>query len=62
MSALADYPVTKCPPASGAIAAVLLPTPNGVKVSVMLEESGLAYEPHLVNFDTNDQLSPGSGR
>jgi GST-like protein len=35
-----------------------LPTPNGVKVSIMLEETGLAYEPHLVRFDTNDQLSP----
>jgi GST-like protein len=35
-----------------------LPTPNGVKVSIMLEETGLAYEPHLVNFDTNDQHSP----
>jgi GST-like protein len=35
-----------------------LPTPNGVKVSIMLEETGLAYEPHLVRFDTNDQMSP----
>ncbi|MBK6851797.1 MAG: glutathione S-transferase N-terminal domain-containing protein [Burkholderiales bacterium] len=35
-----------------------LPTPNGVKVSIMLEETGLAYEPHLVRFDANDQLSP----
>ena len=35
-----------------------LPTPNGVKVSIMLEEIGLAYEPHLVSFDTRDQLSP----
>jgi GSH-dependent disulfide-bond oxidoreductase len=35
-----------------------LPTPNGVKVSIMLEECGLAYEPHLVSFETNDQLSP----
>jgi GSH-dependent disulfide-bond oxidoreductase len=35
-----------------------LPTPNGVKVSIMLEETGLAYESHLVNFDTQDQLSP----
>jgi len=24
----------------------------------MLEETGLAYEPHLVNFETNDQMSP----
>lgn len=35
-----------------------LPTPNGVKASIMLEETGLPYEPHLVRFDTNDQLSP----
>ena len=35
-----------------------LPTPNGVKVSIMLEETGLAYEPHLVDFETNDQMSP----
>ena len=35
-----------------------LPTPNGVKVSILLEETGLPYEPHLVRFDTNDQLSP----
>ncbi|HWU98739.1 MAG TPA: glutathione S-transferase N-terminal domain-containing protein [Oxalicibacterium sp.] len=35
-----------------------LPTPNGVKVSIMLEETGLPYEPHLVSFDSNDQNSP----
>ena len=35
-----------------------LPTPNGVKVSILLEETGLPYEPHLVRFDTNDQLTP----
>ena len=35
-----------------------LPTPNGVKVSIMLEETGLAYEPHLVSFESNDQMSP----
>jgi GST-like protein len=35
-----------------------LPTPNGVKVSIMLEEIGLPYEPHRVGFDTNDQMSP----
>jgi GSH-dependent disulfide-bond oxidoreductase len=34
-----------------------LPTPNGVKVSIMLEETGLPYEPHLVDFATNDQKS-----
>ena len=35
-----------------------LPTPNGIKASAMLEETGLAYEPHLVNFGSNDQMSP----
>ncbi|MCQ9329938.1 glutathione S-transferase family protein, partial [Pelistega suis] len=32
--------------------------PNGVKVSIMLEETGLPYEPHLVRFDQDDQTSP----
>jgi GST-like protein len=35
-----------------------LPTPNGVKVSIMLEETGLPYEAHLVSFDSSDQKSP----
>ncbi|MDP1026818.1 glutathione S-transferase N-terminal domain-containing protein [Sphingomonas sp. KR1UV-12] len=35
-----------------------LPTPNGVKVSIMLEETGLAYEPHLVDFGRADQKTP----
>ena len=35
-----------------------LPTPNGVKVSIMLEETGLPYEPHLVDFAKDDQHSP----
>lgn len=35
-----------------------LPTPNGVKVSIFLEEAGLAYEAHRVSFDTQDQMTP----
>ncbi|HWL27658.1 MAG TPA: glutathione S-transferase C-terminal domain-containing protein [Burkholderiaceae bacterium] len=35
-----------------------LPTPNGVKASIMLEETGLPYEAHRVSFDTQDQMSP----
>ncbi|MCH7345827.1 glutathione S-transferase N-terminal domain-containing protein [Pelomonas sp. CA6] len=35
-----------------------LPTPNGVKVSIFLEETGLPYEAHRVSFDSQDQLSP----
>jgi GST-like protein len=34
-----------------------LPTPNGVKVSIALEETGLAYDAHLVDFGKNDQMS-----
>ncbi|POZ62912.1 glutathione S-transferase N-terminal domain-containing protein [Chromobacterium alticapitis] len=35
-----------------------LPTPNGVKVSIMLEETGLPYEAHTVSFERNEQMSP----
>jgi GST-like protein len=35
-----------------------LNTPNGVKVSIMLEETGLPYEAHLVDFAQDDQKSP----
>jgi GST-like protein len=35
-----------------------LPTPNGVKVSIMLEEIGLPYEVHLVDFSKDDQHTP----
>ncbi len=35
-----------------------LPTPNGVKASIMLEETGLPYEWHRIDFGTNDQKSP----
>ena len=35
-----------------------LPTPNGVKVSIMLEETGLPYEAHLIDFGKNDQMTP----
>jgi GSH-dependent disulfide-bond oxidoreductase len=34
-----------------------LNTPNGVKASIMLEETGLPYEAHYVSFDANDQAS-----
>ena len=35
-----------------------LPTPNGVKVSIALEELGLPYEAHRVDFGGNEQKSP----
>lgn len=33
------------------------PTPNGVKASVMLEETGLPYEPHRVTLKEEDVKS-----
>ena len=60
MSDLSAFPITQKWPAQhpDRLQLYSLPTPNGVKVSIMLEETGLPYEPHLVRFDTNDQLSP----
>jgi GSH-dependent disulfide-bond oxidoreductase len=34
------------------------PTPNGVKVSIMLEETGLPYEPHFINIGQNETWTP----
>lgn len=60
MTDLAAHPVTRKWPAQypQRLQLYSLPTPNGVKVSVMLEETGLPYEPHAVRFDRNEQLSP----
>ncbi len=60
MTDLSSFPITRKWPAQHPELLQLysLPTPNGVKVSIALEEMGLAYEPHLVSFETNDQLSP----
>ncbi len=60
MTALDDFPITRKWPARDPRVLQLysLPTPNGVKVSILLEELGLPYEVHRVAFDRNDQLSP----
>ena len=60
MSQLSDFPITQKWPARHPERLQLysLPTPNGIKVSILLEELGLAYEPHLVSFERNDQMSP----
>jgi GSH-dependent disulfide-bond oxidoreductase len=60
MAALSDFLITRKWPAQHPerIQLYSLPTPNGVKASIMLEETGLPYEPHLVRFDADDQLSP----
>ncbi|MCR8956449.1 glutathione S-transferase N-terminal domain-containing protein [Variovorax sp. CCNWLW225] len=60
MHDLSSFPITKKWPAlqPDRLQLYSLPTPNGVKVSIMLEETGLPYEAHLVSFETNDQMSP----
>jgi GSH-dependent disulfide-bond oxidoreductase len=60
MNTLSAFPITKKWPARhpDRLQLYSLPTPNGVKVSIMLEETGLPYEVHLVNFGNNDQLTP----
>ena len=60
MTDLADFPITRRWPAAhpDRLQLYSLPTPNGVKVSIMLEEIGLPYEPHLVDFAKNDQRTP----
>jgi GSH-dependent disulfide-bond oxidoreductase len=57
---LSVFPITRKWPAAhpDRLQLYSLPKPNGVKASIMLEETGLPYEPHLVNFDSNDQGSP----
>ncbi len=60
MTNLSDFPITRKWPAQhpDRIQLYSLPTPNGVKVSIMLEETGLPYEAHTVSFEKNDQTSP----
>jgi len=60
MADLSAFGITKKWPAENPNILQLysLPTPNGIKVSIMLEELGLAYEPHFVNFGDDDQLTP----
>ena len=60
MNDLSAFPITRKWPARhpDRIQLYSLPTPNGVKASIMLVETGLPYEPHQVRFDSNDQMSP----
>jgi GST-like protein len=57
---LSHFPITrKWPPQHPErLQLYSLTTPNGVKVSIMLEETGLPYEAHRVSFDAGDQHSP----
>ena len=60
MPDLSAFPITKKWPARHPERLQLysLPTPNGVKVSIALEELGLPYEVHRVGFESNEQFSP----
>ncbi|WP_107496809.1 glutathione S-transferase N-terminal domain-containing protein [Thalassobius sp. I31.1] len=59
MSDLSQFQVTSRWPAQNqdVIQLYSYPTPNGVKVSIALEELGLAYEPHLVTLSDSDVKS-----
>ncbi|HWT12014.1 MAG TPA: glutathione S-transferase N-terminal domain-containing protein [Allosphingosinicella sp.] len=60
MSDLSDFPITRRWPAShpDRLQLYSLNTPNGVKVSIMLEETGLPYEPHLVDIGKDESHLP----
>jgi GST-like protein len=60
MSDLSAFPIAKRWPAAhpDRLQLYSLPTPNGVKVSIMLEETGLPYEPHLVDIGKNESWTP----
>jgi GST-like protein len=60
MSSIASFPIAARWPAQhpDRLQLYSLPTPNGVKVSIMLEEIGLPYEPHLVDILKNESATP----
>ena len=60
MPDLSAFPITKRWPAQhpDRLQLYSLPTPNGVKVSIMLEEIGLPYEPHTIDIGKNESWTP----
>ncbi len=60
MSDLSDFPITARWPAKHPERLQLysLPTPNGVKVSIALEETGLPYEAHAIDIGKNESWTP----
>jgi len=60
MTDLSEFPITRRWPAQNPDILQLysLNTPNGVKASIMLEEIGLAYEPHLVDINVKESWTP----
>ena len=59
MSDLQTFPITRRWPAEhpDRLQLYSMPTPNGVKVSILLEETSLPYEAHLIDFTKDDQKS-----
>ncbi len=59
MTDLSSFPITtRWPPVDAAnIQYYGFPTPNGVKISIALEEMGLAYDAHKISFSEGDQLT-----
>jgi len=60
VSDLSGFPITERWPAKepDKLQLYSAPTPNGVKVSIILEETGLPYEPHYVNIGDNESWTP----
>lgn len=60
MSDLSAFPITQRWPAKhpDRLQLYSLPTPNGVKVSIMLEETGIPYEPHMIDIGKNETWTP----
>src|ERR1700709_1851737 len=60
MADLSAFPITKRWPAQhpDRLQLYSVPTPNGVKVSIMLEETGLPYEPHFIKIFDNESWTP----
>ncbi len=60
MTNLSAFPITQKWPAQnpGILQLYSFPTPNGVKASIMLEETGLEYEAHKVTLADADVKSP----
>ena len=59
-SAMSSFPINRKWPARhpDRLQPYYLHTSNGIKVSIMLEETGVAYKPHLVDFQGNKQMRP----
>jgi GSH-dependent disulfide-bond oxidoreductase len=60
MTDLSAFPISQRWPAQhpDRLQLYSLPTPNGVKVSIMLEEIGLPYEPHTIDIGKNETWTP----